>query len=280
MNPDTARILPDRDTLERVVGKHDPVHLLWFLRLAGDAGDARAALGPVIDHGASVLWTGRTESLLIGRDPLHWTHAVYATAPRAALDLAAGATGPGVEQAALWAVTPRPLPLVAKLLFRALRPLGRLLESDPREAVRRRPATMDDSDFNPSQPRLEALAADPRTGRTTMINLLGFREKADYGAAGKVGGREVSGRAAYMRYGLVAARSVAMVGGSMEYLGRLRGPLLDVEGLATSAPWHDLAIVHYPAPSTIVKLEAMPGYAGAVAHRTAGLTRSTIVVAR
>jgi len=271
-----GRLLPAAAALEAHLRSRTNVQLLWFLRAAAQRAPAEI-LAPVIGAGARLLWSGRTESLLIGSDPLYWTHAALAEISAAALRRAASDdSGSGdVEAAALWLVDPQSIPAPVRAIFRCLRPLGRLLERDAAEALLHRPEAMDDSDINPRQERLAALAADPRDGRTTMINLLHFRDRADYRGNGRG-----SGRAAYRRYGMVAARSVAMIGGSMAHLGRLRGPLLDVGGLATSGPWHDLAIVHYPAPSSIVKLEAMPGYAKAVRHRTAGLARTALVVAR
>jgi hypothetical protein len=270
------RLLPTGAALEPFLGARSRVQLLWFVRAAADRTPAEV-LAAVTAAGARLVWSGRTESLLIGPDPVYWTHAALAEISSEALRTAAASAGSaeGVEAAALWIVEPQSIPAPVRAIFRCLRPLGRLLERDPVESLRHRPQAMDDSDINPSQERLAALAADRRDGRTTMINLLHFRDRADDG-----GTTRGSGRAAYRRYGMVAARSVAMVGGSMDHLGRLRGPLLDVGGLATTGPWHDLAIVHYPAPSSIVKLEAMPGYAKAVHHRTAGLARTAIVVAR
>lgn len=277
--PGGARLLPSADVLTPYVATRPLVHLLWLLR-ADPAREAADVVAPLATAGVRVEWGGRVESLLIGPDPAFWTHAVFAAAPAAALSAAAARAeaAPAVAAAALWLVDVQTIPAPVRWLFRMLRPIGRLLERDPRDAVRHRPAAMDESDINPSQARLEQLASDARGGRTTMINFLSFRQQAHYGDSPSAGGG--SGRAAYRRYGLVAARSVAMVGGSMAHLGRLRGPLLEVDGLATTGPWDDLAIVHYPAPSSIVKLEAMPGYPAAVRHRTAALTRSTIVVAR
>jgi hypothetical protein len=111
-----------------------------------------------------------------------------------------------------------------------------------------------------------------------MINLLAFRERA--AGADPARGRSISGRAAYRRYGLVAARSVALLGGSLEHLGRLEGPIADRAGLATSGAWDELAIVRYPRPRSLVQLERMPGYARALAQRNAGLARTALLVAR
>lgn len=272
------RLLPSLDAIKPFLDQRASVQLLWFVRTE-PTRDVDDVLGPVLAAGARIEWSGRTESILIGPDPVYWSHAILAVAPAAVLADAAArnVAVPGIESLALWVVEPQAIPAPVRWLFRALRPVGRLLERDPREAVRHRPVSMDESDINPSQERLEKLVADPRSGRTTMINLLRFRDQADYGDGAKP---VRSGRAAYRRYGIVAARSVAMLGGGIAHVGRLRGPLLEVEGRATTGPWDDLAIVHYPAPSSIVKLEAMPGYANALHHRSAALERSTIVVAR
>ncbi len=294
-NPDhrpTTSLLPSVDTLRERLGRRSHAQLLWLLQTRDPGADAEIALAPVLTSaaGGRVLWQGRSESLLIGADPVAWTHVVLTEGAVGPLLAAAetGASSDALGAVAVYLVNPQQIPAPLRWLFRALRPLGRLLEREPREALAHRPAAMDEADINPPMARLERLADDPRTGRTTMVNLLEFRPQADY--AGVVGadpktqaanaGRTVSGRAAYMRYGLVAARSVAMVGGDMEFLGRLGEPLLDRAGLATSGAWHDLAVVHYPAPSSIVKLEAMPGYARAVTHRSASVARTVILVCR
>ena len=111
-----------------------------------------------------------------------------------------------------------------------------------------------------------------------MINLLAYRERAAYPEGSRRA--DLSGRAAYRRYGVVAARSVALLGGTIEHLGRLDRGVGDPPGLATSGDWDELAIVRYPRPRSLVQLEAMPGYARALSHRNAGLARTALIVSR
>ena len=77
----------------------------------------------------------------------------------------------------------------------------------------------------------------------------------------------------------MAIRSVYLLGGRLIAFGRLEGPLIEGAPNATSGSWDELAIMEYPTPRTILKLEQMPGYRAALADREAGLERTVIIVA-
>ena len=91
---------------------------------------------------------------------------------------------------------------------------------------------------------------------------------------------DVSGAVAYnRRYGLVAIRSVMMLGGLPAYFGRT-GALVVPPRVETAAgdDWDSIAVVRYPRPLSLFMLESMPGYRAAVKHRRAGLERTALYI--
>lgn len=129
--------------------------------------------------------------------------------------------------------------------------------------------------IEPTPTQLEALAerAATLTGPIRMVNLLRFREVADYGDAPDPGaGGPSTGAEAYGRYGEIAMKEVAAVGGSQfeAAVGQMTviGPEDDV--------WDLVAIIEYPSPSAFLEMIAKPSYQAGIHHRTAGLADTRI----
>lgn len=256
------------------------VELFLWLRAESDP---RLALESALRAaGARSVWSARVERLVIGEGELHWTHAALVRGPseRAILDaIGRRARAAGLVELSSRRFRRRQLPWTARALLGLLRSVGRWRRpSAPDPALLELPGPLADSPLHPPLERLRELAADRSPTAAFMINLLSFRERAQYPEGQRRG--ELSGRAAYRRYGLVAARSVALLGGSIEHMGELEGAIGDPRGLATSGDWDELVIVRYPRPRSLVQLEQMPGYARALVHRSAGLARTALVVSR
>jgi hypothetical protein len=254
--------------------------LFLWLRAAGDPRPAiEAALRA---GGGGLVWSGRAERLLIGEGRLHWTHAALVRGPSepSLLDVVQdGARAAGVAELESRRFSSAPLPPAARGLLALLRVAGRCWKpAEPDPSLPELPPGLAPSPVNPPIERLRELAADPSPAPAFMINLLAYRERAAYPEGDRRAG--VSGRTAYRRYGMVAARSVALLGGSIEHMGGLAAATGDPRGLATSGHWDDLALVRYPRPRSLVQLEQMPGYARALVHRNAGLARTALVVCR
>ena len=101
-------------------------------------------------------------------------------------------------------------------------------------------------------------------GPIVMVNLLKFREKAQY-----ADGREtdLSGHAAYQLYGRVAAKLVEMHGGKILYVG-------DVSflGLGKCNPlWDEVALAQYPSRKALWEMSISSEWREAAVHREAGL---------
>lgn len=115
--------------------------------------------------------------------------------------------------------------------------------------------------------------AETMTGPIRMINLLRFRDVADYGDApdpaeeGKSTGAE-----AYARYGAIAMAEVAAVGGRQFEAATAHMTVIGPEDEA----WDLVAIIEYPSPAAFLEMIAKPSYRAGVHHRTAGLADTRI----
>ena len=274
--PDPAEgALPETDSLP--AGR---VELFLWLRAASDPRPAiESALRAA---GGGLLWSGRAERLVIGEGELHWTHAALVQGPSERVMLEAlrrSARAAGLTEVASRRFHRQQFPAAARALLGLLRFVGRWRRpAEPDPALLELPSGLAPSALNPPIARLREIAADRSAAVAFMINLLAYRQRAEYPPGTRRA--NLSGRAAYRRYVVVAVRSVALLGGSIEHIGRLEGSIGDPPGLATSGDWDELAIVRYPRPRSLVQLEQMPGYARALSHRNAGLARTALIVSR
>lgn len=131
--------------------------------------------------------------------------------------------------------------------------------------------------INPTREQLAAVAAlagSDADGPLVMLNLNRYRERAEY-AADPPGGEspDVSGRAAYERYGAVALAALARLGGSILFHGR---PTLAVVGDERD-DWHEVIAVRYPTAQAFLDLAMDPEIGVALAHRDAGLERAAVI---
>jgi len=130
---------------------------------------------------------------------------------------------------------------------------------------------------DPSAAQIEKVVADSATitGPIRMINLLKFREEADYGdtADPAVSGKS-TGAQAYARYGEVAMGQVQSVGGSQFYAGLADMTVIGPE----SESWDLVAIVEYPSRAAFLKMVSQPEYQACVYHRAAGLADTRLIM--
>jgi uncharacterized protein (DUF1330 family) len=116
----------------------------------------------------------------------------------------------------------------------------------------------------PQPEQAKAFFFGEETGPMVMVNLLKFKEKAEY-----PDGRdpELSGKEAYLRYGAAVTKCLEMVGGHAVFSGNVTGLILgEVEEL-----WDMVALAYYPSPKAMMDMVALPEYQGIEVHRFAGL---------
>jgi len=112
---------------------------------------------------------------------------------------------------------------------------------------------------------------DTATGeKIFMLNLLKFREKAEY-----EDGREtdLSGEQAYAIYSKLVKDIVEGLGGSIVFGGKARNILIgQLENM-----WDQVAIVEYPNMEAMAHMMRMPEYQAAHVHRHAGLDGQLLI---
>lgn len=131
------------------------------------------------------------------------------------------------------------------------------------------------SSINPTKEQFEAFRAHPRDGVIHMINLLKFRDRAAY-AAEIDGDPNCSGAEAYQRYGRVAVKSVAAVGGRIVWSGSPELLFIGESG-GEDDDWDEVLIVEYPDRDAFLRMMAMPEYQAGLPHRDAGLERTRLI---
>ena len=126
-------------------------------------------------------------------------------------------------------------------------------------------------------PTPEAIAAFGQRGLTgpiRMLNLLRFRETADYSASPDLAPDEpISGADAYQIYSAHTLPLLAEVGGKAIFMGT-GGPLLI--GPA-EARWDQAFIIEYPDVAAFVTMTQNPKYSAGAGHRTAALADSRLL---
>ena len=115
-----------------------------------------------------------------------------------------------------------------------------------------------------SAERIAAMAEPGPDGPIFMVNLLKFRDRAEY-----EDGREtdLSGREAYNRYGAAVFEILPDYGAEPVFVGDVTFLSLgQVEEL-----WDEVAIVKYPNRAALLAMSTSPEWQAAAVHRTAGL---------
>ncbi|MDC0254840.1 hypothetical protein OAK75_08075 [Bacteriovoracales bacterium] len=145
------------------------------------------------------------------------------------------------------------LPWVANIFLKGCQNLGQFFSLSTR-SISYRGDLENYGGINPTSDQIEELKNNPIEGKVYMINLLSFK------------GRE--GKKNYEKYGQVALRSVALLGGQLAFIGKVE----------RDDPWDQVAIVEYPSTKLFLNLPAMPGYAESTFYRTKGLEKTVLVI--
>ena len=112
--------------------------------------------------------------------------------------------------------------------------------------------------------QIEKMMEPGPEGPIVMVNLLKFRDKAEY-----EDGREtdLTGREAYLLYGAAVAQLITEYGGRLVFAGDVTNLTIgEVEEL-----WDEVALAEYPNRGALVAMSTSEAYAKIAEHRTAGL---------
>jgi len=112
------------------------------------------------------------------------------------------------------------------------------------------------------------------SGPIRMLNLLRFRDTADYSASPDLAPDEpITGADAYQIYSAHTIPLLTEVGGKAVFMGT-GGPLLIGP---SDARWDQVLIIEYPDVAAFVAMTQNPGYHAGAGHRTAALADSRLL---
>lgn len=115
-----------------------------------------------------------------------------------------------------------------------------------------------------SRERIEAMMEDGPDGPIFMVNLLKFKERAEYDDGRKT---DLTGREAYNLYGAAVSELIVEYGGEVVFVGDVTFLALgQVEEL-----WDEIAIAKYPNRRALFDMSSSPEWQTASVHRAAGL---------
>lgn len=127
--------------------------------------------------------------------------------------------------------------------------------------------------IDPSPRNFQGFKDLPRDTPIHMLNLLLYREHADYPEGHVHHGKGWSGRRAYEEYGKTSGPIFTRVGGSIVWRGRFDTMVTGPDGES----WHDGFIACYPDAGAFFAMIKDPDYQLAVVNRTAALVDSRLV---
>jgi uncharacterized protein (DUF1330 family) len=126
---------------------------------------------------------------------------------------------------------------------------------------------------NPTPERLRTMVEQGPDGAIVMVNLLKYREKADYASDRAEAKDGLSGLEAYRRYGAVALKCVGEAGGGIVWAGAQA--LIFIGG--NEQDWDEVVCVRYPSRQAFLEMIARRDYRAATYHRDAGLARTALL---
>ncbi|MFN9632541.1 MAG: DUF1330 domain-containing protein [Erythrobacteraceae bacterium] len=127
--------------------------------------------------------------------------------------------------------------------------------------------------IDPSPANFQAFKELPRDTPINMLNLLLYRDLAEYPEGHEHAGKGWSGQRAYEEYGKTSGPIFQRVGGSILWRGRVETMVTGPEG----ERWHDGFVAQYPNAGAFFEMIKDPAYQLAVVNRTAALVDSRLV---
>jgi len=129
--------------------------------------------------------------------------------------------------------------------------------------------------LNPDTEQLRVLIAAEREGPLQFVNLLAYRDVAQYPDGHEMAGKGLSGADAYRLYGMVALDHVTRRGGRLALYNDVEQVLI-----GPVAAWDQIAIMQYPDTEAFLDMIRDPEYLGCLVHRDAGLPDTMVLVTR
>ena len=127
--------------------------------------------------------------------------------------------------------------------------------------------------IDPSSANFQAFKDLPRDEPIHMLNLLEYREQAEYPQGHEHAGKGWSGRRAYEEYGKTSGPIFRRVGGTIVWRGSFQTMVTGPD----AKRWHDGFVAQYPNAGAFFEMIKDPDYQQAVVNRTAALVDSRLM---
>jgi uncharacterized protein (DUF1330 family) len=123
---------------------------------------------------------------------------------------------------------------------------------------------------SPTGDQLKSLLTMGGDKPIVMVNLLKFRDRAQYDEPGEP---EMTGREAYDRYGRVMAPLVLAKGGKLRFSSKVDALVIGEVGEL----WDAVAIMEYPSRAAFLEIIGLPEVQEIGRHRKAGLAGQLLI---
>jgi len=131
----------------------------------------------------------------------------------------------------------------------------------------------EDRFVDPSREHFEAFKALPRDEPIHMLNLLRFRDKAQYSNDHPNADKGWTGARAYEEYGKTSEPIFARVGGHIIWRGQMDAMLIGPD----DKQWEVCFIAQYPSSNAFLEMVTDPEYQIAVKNRQAAVLTSRLI---
>lgn len=131
----------------------------------------------------------------------------------------------------------------------------------------------DENHVDPGRAHFDAFKALDRDAPIEMLNLLRFKERADYPDGHPLAGERLSGAEAYARYGEHSGPVFRRVGGTVVWSGRPETLVIGPE----DERWDAAFVARYPTAHAFLEMVSDPDYRKAVVHRQAAVQTSRLI---
>ena len=126
---------------------------------------------------------------------------------------------------------------------------------------------------DPDRAQFEAFKDLDRDHPIEMLNLVKFRDAAEYPAGHSLADAELTGAQAYGKYGSETAPIIARLGASILWRGVFQTTLIGPQ----NENWDAVFIARYPTAHAFLEMVTDPVYQMAVVHRQAAVETSRLI---
>lgn len=126
---------------------------------------------------------------------------------------------------------------------------------------------------DPTRQQFDAFKSLDRDHSIEMLNLVRFRDLANYPGDHELARDGLTGAEAYALYGKHTAAILASVGGSILWSAKFESTLIG----PTDEVWNAMFIARYPSGHAFLAMISDPDYQRAVVHRQAGVATSRLI---